>query len=252
MLILIISELKGLVFCCSGYNHPQNVFPAPKFGDSIESFTWWLHTPGFTLWACVSLHTHLACSFHKRFCMFMSMSFLRPCFGHAQGLHFVCTCYVRYEIMCHTHTRSPIHYCASVVMVDQWSITSFMLVTYTVSHSCWTCVSGWFESSRHQVMRVGVVRSHLHLSLVHTLSHLLKFWRSDSPLTAKLSPSHPLDRLSPKKHRSTKQVFPSCTSRKQSNQLSCSPPKESNPTATLGMTPLKNCAEASNLGYSTN
>lgn len=185
--------------CCSSYNHPPKFWPAPKFRDSLESFTWSLHTLGFTLWARVSLHTHLACSFHPNFCMLMSMSCLRPCFG--QGLRLMCTCYVRYEIICHSHAQSPIHYCVSVIMVDQRLITSLALIAYTISQSCWTCVSGWFESSLCQVMGMCVVISHLHLSLVHTLCHVAEVIITKHNPTIKSIDCHP------EQCKSTNKVF---------------------------------------------
>jgi len=162
------------VFSCSSYNHPPKFWLAPNSGASLQSFTWWLHTLGFTTWARVSLRIHPACSFHLRFCMLMSKSCLWPYSGHAPSLRFVCTRCVRYENICHTHTRSHIYCCASIVMVDQRSITSVALVVHTISQSCWACVSGWFESSRRQVMWVCVCKITLHLSLVHTLGHFAK------------------------------------------------------------------------------
>ena len=43
---------------------PPKFWPASNFRASLESFTWCLHTFGFTLWARVSLFTHLAWSFN--------------------------------------------------------------------------------------------------------------------------------------------------------------------------------------------
>jgi len=98
-----------------------------------------------------------------------------------QSIRFMCTWCVRYENIYHTHKQSHIHCRTSIIMVYQLSITSVILVTYTVSQSCCTYVSGSFESSFRQVMQVCVVRSHMHLSLVHTLSHFAKVMTTKFP-----------------------------------------------------------------------
>ena len=104
-----------------------------------------LHEPMWVLAFTLLVH------FTKSF-MLMSKSCLWPCFGYAKNPRFMCTCCICCESMCHTHTWSHIHCRTSIIMVDQRLIMSVTLVTCTVSQSCWTCVSGWFESSRRQVM----------------------------------------------------------------------------------------------------
>ena len=104
---------------CSSYNHPTKFWLATNFRASLKSFTRWLHTLKFNPRACVSIRIHLTCSFHPSVCMMMSKSFLRPCFGHAPGLRFVCTRCVHYENICHTHAHNQIDYHASIITIDQ-------------------------------------------------------------------------------------------------------------------------------------
>lgn len=66
--ILLNSYFKmylSVRFYSSGYNHPKIFLPAPNFGASFESFSWWMHTLGFTPWARMSLCINLPCAFHQ-------------------------------------------------------------------------------------------------------------------------------------------------------------------------------------------
>lgn len=109
------------------------------------------------------------------------MSYLRPCSVHAQGICFMCTCCARYESICCAHTRSYMHCRASVITVVQRSIISVMLVTLTVSQSCWTCVSWLFEASCRQVMWVCLQGRVCTFSLADTLSFFSKVLMTRSP-----------------------------------------------------------------------
>lgn len=93
--------------CCSGYKHPQKFWLAPNFEASLAIFPWWLHTLRFTSWVHGSLCICLACSFHPSFCMSVSKSCLQPCFGYAQRLRFMCSCYdFLWKYLSHSHMES--------------------------------------------------------------------------------------------------------------------------------------------------
>jgi len=95
-------------------------WPTPILKPPLNCYIWWIHTLGFTLWACVILYICLACSLHSSLCMLMSTSFLWPCSGYDQSLCFVCPCCVHYEIICHTHTWSHIHYHERLISINEW------------------------------------------------------------------------------------------------------------------------------------
>lgn len=146
---------ESLSMCRNCYNHPPKFWPASISEPHLKSFTWWLHTPGFTSWARVNLYIHLACLLHSSLCMLMSKSCLRLCSGYAQSLRFVCVCFVHHEAsVAFTHGVT-----FTVAQVSPWS--------WMINHECHTCrlycwsvmlnMCIWMvQLFHHQVMRVCV------------------------------------------------------------------------------------------------
>lgn len=117
--------------------------------------------------------SYLLYSLHSSLYMLMSKSSLQLCFRYAQSLCFVCACGIRYESIYCTHTWNHIHYCTNIISINEWSIMSLVLVTYTIDQFCWTCVSRWFGHLIIKSCECVSVWSLVHLSIVHTLSHFL-------------------------------------------------------------------------------
>lgn len=116
------------------------------------------------------------------FFMLVTMSFLQPCFGHTQGLFFVCTRCVHYVNIYCTHTQSCTHYSKSVVMVIQRSITNVVLIDsncqLVMLSMCVWMVLVVSSSSHVSLCLQDCVCT---FSLAHTLSHVVEALTTRSP-----------------------------------------------------------------------
>lgn len=181
--------------------------------------------------------------------MLISKSCLRPCFGHAQGLRFMYTCCVCYERICRlTHRVNSLSYKHR----HGWSM---------INHKCHAC-----HSHRHLVLlsmcvwMVWVVSSSSHVGVClqdhmcifysfTNLVILLKFRWSNSPLTARPSPHHWLNRLSTREKQKHQEIHFKLRCLQTINQPSSWSKRGFDPAATPGLIPLKNCAEDIDLSY---
>lgn len=182
----------------------------------------------------------------------MTKSCLRPCSSYAQSLCFVCVCCVRLESICHTHTWSHVHCHTSIILImNDQSRVSLLSFAPSVSHVEHVYLDGLVISSSSHAS----VCSYHHVCIFWLFTHLvilLKVGWPDSSLTTRPSPTFRLDQLSTRTAQKHQASPFKLRCRKHINQLSCWPPRQSDPTVTPRLTPLKISTEAINLTRSTN